>query len=39
MKKENEDVDIRPFAYAMSLIEGKWKMHIVHSSHDYHMHN
>lgn len=26
----NEDsVDIRPFAYAISLINGKWKMHIL----------
>lgn len=22
-------VDIKPFAYAMSLIDGKWKMHIL----------
>ena len=22
-------VDIRPFAYAISLIDGKWKMHIL----------
>ena len=22
-------VDIRPFAYALSLIDGKWKMHIL----------
>ena len=22
-------MDIRPFAYALSLIEGKWKMHIL----------
>ncbi|MDB2104217.1 winged helix-turn-helix transcriptional regulator [Clostridium paraputrificum] len=22
-------VDVRPFAYAISLIEGKWKMHIL----------
>ena len=25
---ENE-VNVRPFAYAMSLIDGKWKMHIL----------
>ena len=26
----NEDsIDIRPFAYAISLINGKWKMHIL----------
>ena len=24
-----EEVDIRPFAYAFSLIDGKWKMHIL----------
>lgn len=24
-----ESVNVRPFAYAMSLIEGKWKMHIL----------
>ena len=23
------EVDVRPFAYAMSLISGKWKMHIL----------
>lgn len=23
------DVDVRPFAYAISLINGKWKMHIL----------
>lgn len=23
------DVDVRPFAYAISLISGKWKMHIL----------
>lgn len=22
-------VDVRPFAYAISLIDGKWKMHIL----------
>ena len=26
--KEGE-VDVRPFAYAISLIDGKWKMHIL----------
>lgn len=25
----NTDVNVKPFAYAMSLIEGKWKMHIL----------
>lgn len=24
-----KEIDIRPFAYAISLIEGKWKMHIL----------
>lgn len=24
-----ETVDVKPFAYAMSLIDGKWKMHIL----------
>ncbi|MGN0034827.1 MAG: winged helix-turn-helix transcriptional regulator, partial [Coriobacteriales bacterium] len=24
-----KEVDIRPFAYAISLIDGKWKMHIL----------
>ncbi len=24
-----ERVDVRPFAYAISLVEGKWKMHIL----------
>lgn len=24
-----QKVDVRPFAYAISLIEGKWKMHIL----------
>lgn len=28
MKNDNY-VDIRPFAYAISLINGKWKMHIL----------
>lgn len=27
--KEKNEVDVRPFAYAMSLIGGKWKMHIL----------
>lgn len=25
----NDEVNVRPFAYAMSLIDGKWKMHIL----------
>lgn len=25
----NNEVNIKPFAYAMSLIDGKWKMHIL----------
>lgn len=25
----SEDVNVRPFAYAASLINGKWKMHIL----------
>lgn len=25
----DNDVNVKPFAYAMSLIEGKWKMHIL----------
>ncbi|KGK86757.1 helix-turn-helix domain-containing protein [Clostridium sp. HMP27] len=25
----NNIVDIKPFSYAMSLIDGKWKMHIL----------
>lgn len=29
MKDSNEPVNIRPFAYAISLINGKWKMHIL----------
>lgn len=29
MKDSNKPVDIRPFAYAISLINGKWKMHIL----------
>ena len=24
-----KEVDVRPFAYAISLIEGKWKMHVL----------
>ena len=24
-----KEVDVRPFAYAISLIDGKWKMHIL----------
>ena len=31
--KQNEyickEVDVRPFAYTMSLVDGKWKMHIL----------
>lgn len=26
---KNSEVNIRPFAYAISLISGKWKMHIL----------
>lgn len=26
---KNDEVNIKPFAYAMSLIDGKWKMHIL----------
>lgn len=26
---QNKEVNIRPFAYALSLIDGKWKMHIL----------
>ncbi len=22
-----EEIDVRPFAYAISLVDGKWKMH------------
>lgn len=30
-KCENDkEVDIRPFSYAISLISGKWKMHILY---------
>ncbi len=25
----NNEVNVKPFAYAMSLIDGKWKMHIL----------
>lgn len=24
-----KEIDVRPFAYAISLIDGKWKMHIL----------
>lgn len=26
---EEKEIDVRPFAYAISLISGKWKMHIL----------
>lgn len=26
---EDKEIDVRPFAYTMSLIGGKWKMHIL----------
>lgn len=26
---ENSDVNIKPFAYAINIISGKWKMHIL----------
>jgi DNA-binding HxlR family transcriptional regulator len=26
---KGKQVDVRPFAYAISLIDGKWKMHIL----------
>ncbi len=29
MKIPHEEIDIKPFAYAISLIDGKWKMHIL----------
>lgn len=32
MEKSNNpcnEIDVRPFAYAISLINGKWKMHIL----------
>lgn len=29
MKNTCERVNVRPFAYAISLIDGKWKMHIL----------
>nr|WP_201778768.1 helix-turn-helix domain-containing protein [Paenibacillus durus] len=29
MIKEENTVDVRPFAFAMSLIEGKWNMYIL----------
>ena len=25
----HDEVDVRPFAYAISLVDGKWKMHIL----------
>lgn len=28
-KAEDEEINIKPFAYAISLINGKWKMHIL----------
>lgn len=28
-KQQHQDIDIRPFAYAISLIDGKWKMPIL----------
>lgn len=28
-KSDNKEVNIKPFAYAISLINGKWKMHIL----------
>ncbi|MCM8711517.1 helix-turn-helix transcriptional regulator [Clostridium sp. SYSU_GA19001] len=29
MSCEEKEVNVRPFAYAISLINGKWKMHIL----------
>lgn len=29
MKTPYQEVNIKPFAYALSLIDGKWKMHIL----------
>lgn len=29
MKAPYEKIDIEPFAYAISIIDGKWKMHIL----------
>lgn len=29
MKSPCDQIDIEPFAYAISLIDGKWKMHIL----------
>lgn len=26
---DKQEIDVRPFAYAISLIDGKWKMHIL----------
>ncbi|WP_020225176.1 winged helix-turn-helix transcriptional regulator [Holdemania massiliensis] len=28
-QKELKEVNVRPFAYAMTCVEGKWKMHIL----------
>lgn len=28
-KNDNKPIDARPFTYAISLIEGKWKLHIL----------
>lgn len=33
MKKETipcKEIDVRPFAYAISLVDGKWKMENAH---------
>ena len=27
--KQTKEVNVKPFAYAISLIDGKWKMHIL----------
>lgn len=29
IKAPYDEIDIEPFAYAISLIDGKWKMHIL----------
>lgn len=29
MKSPHEEINITPFAYAISIIDGKWKMHIL----------
>lgn len=29
MQNSKKSIDIQPFAYAFSLIDGKWKMHIL----------